>query len=456
MLIKKQGILIIVGTLAVAFLAANLASRFMVKKPAPKRRVVVAATQIKAGETLTSLNLKRITWTSPVIPKGLFTNISTVEGRIAAKGFNLGEPIHQNRLKPDFVKAPEPVEDGIAPGMCVVRISITPDAALNGLLEPGDKVDVIASGSLGSKNGRRISRIILSGVRVHDTDGSKPDGKEESLWAKGSRKTNQGVALVLTRNEACILSAAQNAALTLVRRDSRDDNNAVGEPVIYSAQLGAKTRQELSQMADEVNERLQSKIAVGKRAITIRVNDEDGICGFLRPGQRVDLMATHDFKGTALQGRNVPGADAMVTGEFTVSKILMQNLEILFVEEDTQLSSEIRAPLATREDMPDPAKETKEQAPENRWEEGSWASAWSTKRVTLVVSPEQAEKLAVISHTSDHVKLIVRKLGDDHIVETGGEKSSRVFYKESSPYHDITVFTPGMKKETKRYNKEAF
>ncbi len=447
----------IVGALAVALLAASLASRFMVKKPSPKRRVVVAAARIKAGEPLTSLNLKRITWTSPAVPKGLFTTISTVEGRISATGFNLGEPIHENRLKPEFAKAPEPTEDGIAPGMCAVRISITPDAALNGLLEPGDKVDVIASGAMGSKNGQRISRVILSGVRVLDTDGSRPEGKEESLWAKDSRKTKQGVALVLTRNEACILSAAQNAALTLVRRDSRDENNAVSEPVIYSAQLGAKTRQELSKMADEVNEKLQSKIGVGKRAITIRVNDEDGICGFLRPGQRVDLMATHDFKGTALQGRNVPGADAMVTGEFTVSKILMQNLEILFVEEDTRLSSEIRPPATTTQPVSDRTGEDHNwEETENQGEAGSWTSAWSTKRVTLVVSPEEAEKLAVISHTSDHVKLIVRKLSDDHIVETGGEKSSEVFYKESSPYHDITVFKQGMKKETKRYNKEAF
>lgn len=452
-MIKKQGIIVLAGALAAAFLAANLISGLLVKKPPEKRMVVAAKASIAKGDALTTEKLKLIAYASKSIPKGLFSKISNLEGRVAAEAFQENELIHERRLKPLVEEVTKAPEDGIGPGMCVVRIEISKQMALSGLLAPGDRVDVIASGALDKDKGQQISRVILSGVRIRDIGPSGPDPEDAEKDRFQSRKRNskESVALVLTRKEALILSAAENQDLSLVRRSRQDDETTPGDAVIYSAELGARTREELNRMAEGINERFQSQIKPGQRAITIRVNDEDGICGFLRPGQRVDLVATHNFIQASIHGVQKAGTNATVTGEFNLSKIVMQNLEILFVEEDTTLAGK---PVPLYEEETDTPETSREFQGATDHTADQWSKTWSTRRVTVVVSPEQAEQLAVISETSNAVKLILRKNDDNRVVKTSGEKSTEIFHKEEALYHNITVLNRGQEKTSKRFRKE--
>jgi len=204
-------------------------------------------------------------------------------------------------------------------------------------------------------------------------------------------------------------------------------------------------------MIDRRDRRMQEAILSGMRAVTIRVNDEDGICGYLRPGNKVDVIATHGFIQAAIHGRRLPGTEATVINNWLASKILMQNVEILFIEEDVAITGTTTPPQNGSDSSID--ADRTDQSGEKAAVE--WESPWPTKRVTLLLSPKDAERLTVIATTSAKVKLIVRKSEDSGIVETKGEKSNEIFFKEKDLYYDITIFGRQTNKGTKRFDRET-
>lgn len=88
----------------------------------------------------------------------------------------------------------------------------------------------------------------------------------------------------------------------------------INEPVLASKVSGFGGRASLS-----------SIIAADMRASTIRVNDVNGVAGFVLPGDRVDIMLTRAAGGAEAGGR---AADNLVTD------LLLQNVKILGVDQD--------------------------------------------------------------------------------------------------------------------------
>jgi len=104
------------------------------------------------------------------------------------------------------------------------------------------------------------------------------------------------------------------------------------------------------------------------RAVTIRVNDVAGVAGFVLPGDRVDILLTRDRTGGA--GGNV--ATNLITD------VLLQNVKVLGIDQDAN------------EDKNKPSV---------------------AKAVTLEVSPQQAQKLALASQLGS-LALMLRNLAD--------------------------------------------
>lgn len=99
---------------------------------------------------------------------------------------------------------------------------------------------------------------------------------------------------------------------------------------------------------------LSSLISDGMRAVTVRVNDVQGVAGFVLPGDRVDVLLNRPEDMDAAAGQQVP----------PVTDVLLQNVRVLAVD----------------------------QVADNRKEEPQ-----VVKAVTLEVSTEQAQKLALAS-----------------------------------------------------------
>jgi pilus assembly protein CpaB len=114
----------------------------------------------------------------------------------------------------------------------------------------------------------------------------------------------------------------------------------------------------------------------GKRGLTMRVNEVSGVSGFVTPNTRVDVLLTMDDKSTA--------------GE-PATRIIMQDMRVLAAGQSLQAD-----------------KEGKPQ---------------SVPVVTFLVTPEQAETLALASQQGN-IQLALRNQLDTMQVKTNGARRS--------------------------------
>src|ERR1041384_4342706 len=119
---------------------------------------------------------------------------------------------------------------------------------------------------------------------------------------------------------------------------------------------------------------LSAVIPEGYRAMTVKVDDVVGISGFIMPGTLVDVVVTIDPEGNSHQD--------------PVSKIVLQNIKVL----------------ANGQNIDNPENERE---------------ANSVKAVTLQVTPEQAEKLALAA-TEGKLQLVMRNQVDQGDEQTQG------------------------------------
>ena len=84
-------------------------------------------------------------------------------------------------------------------------------------------------------------------------------------------------------------------------------------------------------LASEAPDSTPRRIEPGWRAITLATDQIAGVAGLITPGSRVDILGT--FR---IQGR---GPDAAAT---TVTKVISRNVEVLAVDNRTDLSSPVR------------------------------------------------------------------------------------------------------------------
>ena len=122
---------------------------------------------------------------------------------------------------------------------------------------------------------------------------------------------------------------------------------------------------------------LSAVIPEGYRAMTVKVDDVVGVAGFARPGALVDIVVVIE-----------PGGDRMST-QGPISKIVLQNIKVL----------------ASGQSIDQPKNDDRE--------------AQQVKAVTLQVTPEQAEKLALAS-SEGKLQLVMRNSVDQGDEQTQG------------------------------------
>ena len=135
---------------------------------------------------------------------------------------------------------------------------------------------------------------------------------------------------------------------------------AQGEPVLASALFAEGSEAGLSPM-----------IASGHRAVAVKVDDVIGIAGFVKPGARVDVLATIRTRG---QSRD------------SFANVILQDVKVLAADQTLEETTSAGAPK-------------------------------SVNVVTLEVTPRQAEKLTFAAHEGK-LQLALRNPGDDATVNT--------------------------------------
>lgn len=122
---------------------------------------------------------------------------------------------------------------------------------------------------------------------------------------------------------------------------------------------------------------LEIKIPPGQRAMAVRINDVAGISGLIQPGSRVDVLVTMKEDNSERQ----------------IAKLFMSNMQVLSVGTEVQ-------------------------------RDGSGKPINATT-VTLGVTPEEAERLAIAMNTGA-IQLVLRGYGDPDSVRTRGATSTDV------------------------------
>ncbi len=125
---------------------------------------------------------------------------------------------------------------------------------------------------------------------------------------------------------------------------------------------------------------LASLIPEGMRAFAVRVNDVVGVAGFAVPGMRVDVV---------IEG-NLPGGSPMGT----LARTLFQNIEVLTAGQEFQKTPDGK-PIVTQV-------------------------------VTLLVTPEQAEKLALAANQTT-IQLVLRNPVDRKVAQVPGAALAGLF-----------------------------
>jgi len=440
--IKARGIIFIAAALAVAFVAAKMISQYI--KPAPEEvSLVVAAADIAAGDRLTSKKLKTISRRKSDVRQGSFSNIQKVAGRVAASSIHEDEPINEKQLVPQGKFTGSYLAARIEPGMRAISTTIDRMSGVSGMLRPGDVVDVIASSSLPGRKGGRISRLILTGVKVLAVNYKEKAGLKKKTSLKGT------AILLLNREDAPVLAASEGAKLRLIVRNRSDESPGNRGATVFSATLGPKKISELRARTREKDKAFNKQIERGKRAVTFTFRDDDGICGFLRPGNRVDIIATCEKADVNVKGYE-PGSEAKYMKTSMISMLILQNIKVLAVNQEADEKNPPDAEEKKLNLLSKGFEQIKAALKNSRDEEKSSYKKQcfaSTRRrdgqedgenakdkngagtVAFLLTPEEAEKLLVASKTYN-IKIIARNYGDDNIVETEGHTIQSCFFKK--------------------------
>jgi|SRR5579862_4026070 len=126
---------------------------------------------------------------------------------------------------------------------------------------------------------------------------------------------------------------------------------------------------------------LAATIPAGMRAVAVRVNEVVGVAGFVVPGMRVDILISG----------NPPGSNGSVG---TVTKTLLQNIEVLSAGQNYQKDSE--------------------------------GKPVQVQVVNLLVTPEQAETLSLASNET-RIQLVLRNPLDTEVSKTNGTAMGKLF-----------------------------
>jgi pilus assembly protein CpaB len=145
--------------------------------------------------------------------------------------------------------------------------------------------------------------------------------------------------------------------------------NVVRNEPVLGAKLASK----------EAGAGLPPIIPAGQRAVSVRVNEVIGVAGYVLPGTRVDVLATASPSGNNAE---------------TVTKVVLQNIQVLTagtrMEQDNKEGKPVQVTV-----------------------------------VTMAVSPEQAEKLALAS-TEGKIQLALRNPLDTATPDTPGIRTAHL------------------------------
>ncbi len=185
--------------------------------------VLVAVDYLDHNAKLTPENVKIDHWPTDIVPEDAISDLVDIEEQAIARSVARGMPILKKHLVPyaSIDRLPIP------PGFKAVAIKVSADDTINGLLQPGDHVDVI--GVFKTREAGEnisVSKTFLKNVKIFSVDDSyNNSGPREA----GNAKNNSIVGVLVNERQSEHLVLVQKVAqLKLaLRGDYSDDEDDI-------------------------------------------------------------------------------------------------------------------------------------------------------------------------------------------------------------------------------------
>lgn len=223
---KKYGTLIALAVAVIfGILAVVLANKWMstraqdqvaLSAQVPMTKVVIAAKDLAIGTKLTPENLALTDWPKANVPKGAFTKIEEVTGRVIVTNMVAGKPLVAAELAGEGSGVGLVAQ--IRPGYRAMSIRVDEVIGVGGFILPATFVDVIAVEKRGEQ---MFGDTILERVPVLAV-------AQETFVEEGKAKLVRTVTMELSQRQAETLAAAVNQGpIHLVLRNPADHGEKV-------------------------------------------------------------------------------------------------------------------------------------------------------------------------------------------------------------------------------------
>ena len=178
----------------------------------PAVAVVIAANDIQVGAKLTEPDISLLSFPQANVPPGAFTRKSQVLNRGVVMPISRGEFILPGKLAAENAGAGLP--SMIPPGMRAVSVRVNDVVSVAGFVQPGTRVDVLATGRSGSD---RQTTTVLENVAVIAV------GKSLDRSATGENQTAPVITLLVSPDDAQKLAlVSQEGRIQLALRNPLD------------------------------------------------------------------------------------------------------------------------------------------------------------------------------------------------------------------------------------------
>lgn len=219
---KSKSLILMVISLGFGLVAAVGISQVMGRNnsnQAPKTKManVVVATDFLDHDTeLNDTNCRVEEWPAEIVPENSAHSMDDIKAKAITTRINKGMPISLA----DIVDVTQISKIPIPPGWVVQGIKVNAEDVLNGIVRPGDHVDLIGTFEAAKPGGEKSvkSSTFMRGIRVFSINGNT---QREVGQRKGSGSSGDAVlGLIVTRKQAEQIAYVQRvAALTVVLGD---------------------------------------------------------------------------------------------------------------------------------------------------------------------------------------------------------------------------------------------
>jgi pilus assembly protein CpaB len=177
------------GTVAAILASQWLKAQASSQGSGSTAEIFVAAVAIDIGEEITPEKIQLEQWPADKVPQGSTGDLTTLEGKFAKQRFYVGEAIMPVKLMADnWTTVPK--------GYRVVAMKAS-DSNIANLVQPGDRVDVMAYFTKSELIPRSMTKTVLMGVRVYALDGDT-----ERKVGEDRSKTLRSIQLLIHEKDA--------------------------------------------------------------------------------------------------------------------------------------------------------------------------------------------------------------------------------------------------------------